>query len=76
MGRAEVRAFRDFSSSSENVRRGVADRVFITGEGGRIPVGMDEATGYLLGLQVNVNGPINPIQIRNISGVIEIGESD
>jgi hypothetical protein len=75
-GRATIKAFRDFQVQSQNENKGIANRTFTTGEGGRLMVGMDEAAGYNMRISLEANGPKNPIQIRTISAAIEIGETD
>ena len=75
-GKATIRASRDFQPQSQNENKGIDNRTFTTGDGGRLVVGMDEASGYNLQISVDANGPQNPIQIRNVSAVIEIGEPD
>jgi len=75
-GKATVTVFRDFTDIPLNPSRDLDDIEFVINEGVRISVGMDEASGYALQLRLEANGPLNHIQIRNISGVFELGETD
>ena len=76
MGRGRVKVFRDFSGASVNQVRSLEDKSFVTSETGRTAVGTDEASGYYLKVQVEADGSENPLEIRSLSGVIEVGERD
>lgn len=75
-GTAEVRVYPNNGDRDWHTEKGIPQRIFHTGHGGRRKVTLDDAAGYALRIKIRGDGPENPLEIRHLSATMESRESD
>lgn len=75
-GRATVKVYPDNETVDWNTHKGLLPRRFPTGVDGRRMVGLDDAAGYVLRVQISGEGPNNPLEIRHLAATMDTRERD
>ena len=74
-GRVEVKVYQEEAEQSEATLAGVEDPRFLASGDGRHNLGLKEAAGYSLRIEIHADGPENPLTLRGLGLAYYVQES-
>ncbi len=72
----KVRVYQELLDENYYDNKGIPSPSFQTNRSGQSQVGLQDAAGYNLSLEIEANGPEAPLELRHLTAVMEAGEKD